>query len=167
MTELGDGEILLRPYSEADVPALTALCQDPDIQRRIDLPTPYGAGDALEYITNVGTTRAIVDAQSGELLGSIGWRIVDQENVQVGYWVGPGFRRRGIATRALRLLSHWALDELGTGRVQLLTEPDNDASQRVAEKAGFGREGLLRRYVRLRDGTRRDGIMFSLLPEDL
>ncbi|MDQ3670703.1 MAG: GNAT family N-acetyltransferase [Actinomycetota bacterium] len=167
MTELRDGEILLRPYTESDVPALTALCQDPDVQRRIDLPVPYGASDALEYISRVETTRAIVDARTGELLGSIGWRLVDQENVQIGYWIGSDFRRRGIATRALRLLSRWALTELATGRVQLLTEPDNEASQRVAEKAGFEREGLLRRYVRLGDGSRRDGIMFSVLPEDL
>jgi [ribosomal protein S5]-alanine N-acetyltransferase len=167
MAELRDGEIILRPYTEADVPALTALCQDLEVQRRIDLPAPYGATNALEYITRVETTRAIVDVRSGELLGSIGWRIVDQENVQVGYWIGSEFRRRGIATRALLLLSRWALTELGTGRVQLLAEPDNEASQRVAEKAGFEREGLLRRYVRLRDGARRDGIMFSLLPEDL
>ena len=167
MTELRDGEIIIRPYTDADVPALTALCQDPDVQRRIDLPTPYGPEDAFEYISRVETARAIVDVRSAGLLGSIGWRIVDQENVQVGYWIGSDFRRRGIATRALRLLSRWALTELATGRVQLLTEPDNEASQRVAEKAGFAREGLLRRYVRLRDGTRRDAIMFSLLPGDL
>jgi ribosomal-protein-alanine N-acetyltransferase len=167
MTELRDGEIILRPYTEADAPALTGLCQDPEVQRRIDLPAPYGPANALEYILGVQTARAIVDARNGELMGSIGWRTVDQENVQIGYWVGSAFRRRGIATRALRMLSRWALTELATGRAQLLAEPDNRASQRVAEKAGFQREGLLRRYVRLRDGSRRDGIMFSLLAEDL
>jgi [ribosomal protein S5]-alanine N-acetyltransferase len=63
-------------------------------------------------------------------------------------------------------VSRWAFDELGTGRVQLFTEPGNVASQRVAEKAGFMREGLLRRYLYIK-GQHRDGVIFSLLPEDL
>ena len=167
MVELDDDAIILRRYTRDDVPALTALCQDPDVQYRIDLPIPYHEADALAYVSSVETTRGIVAARDGELIGSIGWRMVDQQNVQIGYWVGAPFRGRGVATRALRLLSRWALTELGTGRVQLLAEPDNHASQRVAEKAGFVREGLLRRYVRSRDGTRWDGIMFSLIPEDL
>jgi [ribosomal protein S5]-alanine N-acetyltransferase len=47
-----------------------------------------------------------------------------------------------------------------------VTAPDNEASQRVAENAGFTREGLLRRYVEIK-GERRDCVVYSLLPEDL
>jgi RimJ/RimL family protein N-acetyltransferase len=75
-------------------------------------------------------------------------------------------RGRGSATRALRLLAAWAFAELGAGRVQLLTEPENIASQRVAEKAGFTRDATLRSYLVL-NGERRDAIMFSLLPGEL
>jgi RimJ/RimL family protein N-acetyltransferase len=163
---LEEDGILLRPFTEDDIPAITAACRDPEIARWIPVPIPYTQEDARGYIAAERDTRAITDAKSGELLGSIGWRVVDQGNVQIGYWVKPEARGRGVATRALRLLSRWAFEELQTGRVQLLAEPENHASQRVAEKAGFAPEGRLRRYLDVR-GERRDGIMFSLLPADL
>lgn len=52
-------------------------------------------------------------------------------------------------------------------RLELMTDPDNRASQRVAEKAGFQREGVLRSHLLHRDGRRRDSVMFSLLPGEL
>jgi RimJ/RimL family protein N-acetyltransferase len=67
----------------------------------------------------------------------------------------------------LRTLSHWAIDELDLGRLELVTDPDNVGSQRVAEKVGFQREGVLRSHLLHRDGRRRDSVMFSLLPGEL
>ena len=72
----------------------------------------------------------------------------------------------GSGSRATRLLAEWALTALGLERVELLANPDNEASQRLAERAGFTREGMLRRYRR-RHGVREDLVMFSLLAEDL
>ena len=68
-----------------------------------------------------------------------------------------------MATLALELIARFAFTELGAARVQLRTEPDNVASQRVAEKAGFTREGVLRSLLEFK-GRRRDAVMFSLLP---
>ena len=85
----------------------------------------------------------------------------------IGYWCAPEARARGITTRALRLVSRWGLEELGLGRVELITDPDNTASQRVAEKVGFRREGILRSHLLHPDGRRRDSVMFSLLPGEL
>ena len=65
----------------------------------------------------------------------------NQYRGHIGYWVTPPARGRGICTRALRLLARWALDELELQRLELITDPDNLASQRVAEKVGFQREG--------------------------
>jgi RimJ/RimL family protein N-acetyltransferase len=73
----------------------------------------------------------------------------------------------GICTHALRLLSHYAFVELGLQRVDLITDPENAASQRVAEKVGFRREGVLRAHLRHPDGRIRDSVMFSLLPGEL
>lgn len=163
---LEDDEIRLRPFTEYDVPAITAACQDPEIPRWTRVPSPYTDEHGRAFVRMAGKGNfAVVDRRSDELLGSIGCRTVD-DNVQVGYWVKNEARGRGVATRALRLISRWAIAELGARRVQLLTEPENLASQRVAEKAGFVREGLLRRYLEL-NGERRDALMFSLLPEDL
>jgi RimJ/RimL family protein N-acetyltransferase len=71
-----------------------------------------------------------------------------------------------VATRALRLLSRWALSEHGLARVQLIVEPENVASIRVAENAGFQREALLRSYIELK-GRRRDVYLYALLADDV
>jgi len=164
---LEDGEVRLRPFTEDDVPAITAACQDPEISRWTRVPSPYTAEDARTFVRAVSENAfAVVDRESGELLGSIGARASDQGVVDIGYWVKREARGRGVATRALRLLSRWAVDELGADRLQLITEPANKASQRVAEKAGFQREGVLRSLLEIK-GRRRDFVMFSLLPRDL
>jgi len=76
-----------------------------------------------------------------------------------------GARGRGIASRALRLVSAWALDELGVGRLQLHADVENVPSQRVAERAGYVREGVVRGWIEMR-GERRDHLVYSLLPRD-
>ena len=167
MAALEDDAIALRPFVEDDVPAITAACQDPDIPRWTHVPSPYTEEDARAYVREAGETAfAIVDRRSGELLGSIGFRLHHEAIGEFGYWVKREARGRGVAARALRLLSRWALAEHGLARLQLMTEPENAASQRVAETAGFRREGVLRSYAVLK-GRRRDFVMFSLLPEDL
>jgi RimJ/RimL family protein N-acetyltransferase len=85
---------------------------------------------------------------------------------EIGYWMAPEARRRGIGARATRLLAEWAVSALGLERLELMANPDNEASQRLAERAGFTREGVLRKYRR-RHGVREDLIMYSLLAEDL
>ncbi len=161
---LEDGDVALRPLTEEDVPEVVAACQDPEIPRWTLVPSPYTEDDAREFLAGASDVSAIVDAESGEFLGAIGWHWVDG-NVQVGYWVKREARGRGVATRALRLLSRWAFAELGAARIQLLTEPENPASQRVAEKAGFRREALLRSFVDLK-GRRADVYMYALLRDD-
>jgi [ribosomal protein S5]-alanine N-acetyltransferase len=78
----------------------------------------------------------------------------------------PPLDNEEIVLRATRLLARWALTDLGLERLELLANPENEASQRLAERAGFTRESLLRRYRRRR-GRREDLVMFSLLAEDL
>lgn len=110
---------------------------------------------------------AIVEA--GRPVGSIGIRWLDgfdEGTAEVGYWVASDARGRGLCTRALRLASIWALES--TERLQLRADVENGPSNRVAEKAGFRREGVLRssRYNG-RLGRRVDFAMYSLLPNDL
>ena len=72
-----------------------------------------------------------------------------------------------MTTSALRLLCQYAFEELEMERLELMTDPDNHASQRVAEKVGFRREGVLRSHLLHPDGRRRDSVLFSLLPGEL
>ena len=169
---LTDGVVTLRLFCEDDVPAIVEACQDAEIVRWTTVPSPYSEDEARGFVAraregwaeNVSWPFAIVDAGSGELLGSMHVRRVEG-NGQIGYWVKREARGRRVATRALRLLSRWAFDTLGFERLQLLTEPDNAASQRVAEGAGFRREAVLARYLELR-GRRCDGVMLRLLREE-
>ena len=172
---LSDEEVLLRPWSLADVPAVTAACRDPEIPRWTAVPHGYTDRDATEFIATreedraagVGISFAVVDSD-GELLGSIGLMNFDwpERKAEIGYWVAKEARRRGVGTRALVLLSRWAIEQLGLERIELTASPRNAASLALARRAGFTREGTLRRF-RYRHGEREDLVMYSLLPEDL
>ena len=157
-----------------DVPAVAAACRDPEIERWLALvPQPYTDAHARLYIEDCIDAPedrlpfAITDAANGDVIGSIDMRVNRLLTGHIGYWVAAAARGRGVAPEALRALSRWAFAELELGRVELVTDPDNVASQRVAEKAGFQREGVLRSVLLCRDGSRRDGVMFSLLPGEL
>jgi RimJ/RimL family protein N-acetyltransferase len=173
---LDDGVVLLRRLEWSDVPAIVAACNDPEIPRWTELPSPYTDRDAHEYLVRLEPDRragralgfGIAGPGDGTILGACSLSRFDwpERKAEIGYWVARETRGQSIATRATRLLSLWALDSLEMERVELLAQPENVASQRVAEKAGFSREGLLRRYRR-RGADRIDFVMFSLLQEDL
>jgi RimJ/RimL family protein N-acetyltransferase len=172
---LTDGDIRLRPWERRDVKAVAAACQDPEIPRWTVVPRNYTERHARDFIkgtaADIASGRelalAIVDGDD-RLLGALGLSNFDWVDLkgEIGYWVVAEARRRGVGSRATRLLATWAIKELGLERVELLANPLNEASQRLAERAGFTREGTLRRYRR-RHGVREDLVMFSLLPEDV
>ena len=149
-------------------------CADPEVVRWIPrIPTPYSEQDAREFLEHAekgweeGTSFgfAITERTGGLTVGSIGVSL-NGANGEVGYFVFAGHRRRGIGERALRLVSRWALEELGLARLQLTTMVGNYASSRLAEKVGFQREGVLRSWLDNR-GTRADVVMYSLLPGEV
>jgi [ribosomal protein S5]-alanine N-acetyltransferase len=92
--------------------------------------------------------------------------LADSHRGSVGYWLLPEARGKGFATRSVRLVSRWALGQLGMARLSVSTEPSNDRSQRVAERSGFVKEGVLRSYAEIGD-RRVDWVVFSLIPADL
>jgi [ribosomal protein S5]-alanine N-acetyltransferase len=163
---LEDGDVALRTLVEADAPALAAAARDPLVPYYTSVPENYTLEHAREFIARGGNNFAIVDAETDEILGVIGFVLMDHGRGHFGYWVGKDARGRGVATRALRLLARWAAEEHDLARLQLIVEPENLASIRVAEKAGFRREARLRSYIELR-GARRDVYMYALLREDL
>ena len=76
---------------------------------------------------------------------------------ELGYWIAPEARRRGVALAAARLMVHWGFEEAGLQRVELLTYPGNQASQALAAKLGFTRLGLVRGYLPVETGKDRAG----------
>jgi RimJ/RimL family protein N-acetyltransferase len=167
---LSDGKILLREWRVEDVPALVRACADPLVQRYTSVRVPYTPEEARTLIAagrNATTLPlAVVDAETGELLGATGLHAVDRGRgrTEIGYWTAPWARRRGVALGALRLLAAWAMADapgLGLRRVELYAEPENLPSQQVAEAAGFIRGELVRGGIALR-GRRRDVVRFVL-----
>jgi RimJ/RimL family protein N-acetyltransferase len=136
------------------------------------MPVPYGEREARAYLRHADELRAqgerlpfaVAEASADLLVGAIDVRL--GEVGSIGYWVHPAARGAGVATRALVLLARWAVTAGGVQRLELTTHPENTASQRVAERAGFVREGVLRSHIRFTEG-RRDSVMYSLLPSDL
>jgi RimJ/RimL family protein N-acetyltransferase len=167
--ELREGTLTLRAWREDDIPAIHAACQDPEIQRWIPLiPRPYTLDHARAFVADPDGPYSFAIVEKGQVAGSIALR-VDEESAtgNLGYWCAPAARGRGTVTRALRRLCRFAFDELGLQRLELVADPDNAASQRVAEKAGFQREAVLRSHMVHPDGRRRDSVLFSLLPGEL
>jgi RimJ/RimL family protein N-acetyltransferase len=175
---LRDDVVVLRPWRDADVPAKFAAFSDPLVQRFSWPQTaPYTEADAWAHhreherawLAGTGAEFAAVEpTDDTALLG--GASIYDIEAGQgracVGYWLAPHARGRGVATRAVLMLARWAFEDLKIQRLQLTCGPDNEASQRVAERCGFTREAVLRSHLPFKGG-RRDTVVFSLLPGEL
>lgn len=146
-----DGTITLRPPRAGDVEPIVAACADPEIPRWTPVPSPYAAEDAVAWIERahrrnadeIGLDLVAVEADGGGLLGAIGFAVLDRPRgvAEVGYWVAPWARRRGIAARAVRLLCRHGEERLGLHTVRLLAHRDNTASIAVAERAGFAPTG--------------------------
>jgi RimJ/RimL family protein N-acetyltransferase len=167
--DVRDGSLVLRPWRADDAPAVSAACQDPEIQRWLPLiPRPYTLEHARAYVSAPDGPYSFAVEVDGRVVGSISLR-VDAHNATgtLGYWCAPEARGRGVTARALRLLCEYGLGELGLGRLELVADVDNAASLRVAEKVGFRREGILRSHLLHPDGRRRDDVMLSLLPGEL
>ena len=170
--------MLLRPWSEADVPSLLIGFGDATVQRfSWSHDRPYTEADARSYLAEQEEVRlrgeelhfALADPSDPRVLlggGSLHDIDLGAGRAVVGYWLAPEARGRGVAARAVRLIARWAFEELGLARLELTCGPDNEASQRVALRCGFVREGVLRSHMPFK-GARRDTVVFSLLPEEL
>ena len=172
---LTTGDLTLRPLTAADADDIAKACQDAVTLRWLPLPRPYTRANAEWFIgayapdlreSGNGVVFAIEEA--GRLVGAIDLKHVNWATrvAEVGYWVAPWARGRGVASGATRALARWAIDEHGLERVELLAATGNLASQRAAEKAGIVREGIARNAGYVHDG-RVDLVVYSMVRDDL
>lgn len=168
---LSDGHVALRAMTTADIPAIVAACRDPEIPRWTSVPSSYSREDAERFLAvstaeaaaGDGITLAVADAD-GELIGTVGLMGVSAGYAEIGYWVAARARRRGVATRAVRLLGDWAHAELGVTVLEILAHRDNESSQRVARAAGFAETGVIRSLPRMPPGRQGGYKVFRLRP---
>lgn len=179
LLELTDGRIVLR---QATLDQLDAICEAiaeslPALHRTLTWAvSDYGrehASQFLRYAVQAWQddrefTFYIFDATGRRLLGGCGLNYVDPpfKRCNLGYWVRTSAAGNGVATAATRLLARWALEVKGFERIEIVAELSNEASRRVAQKAGAQFEGIARRRVRLHD-AQLDGAVFSLVRSDL
>lgn len=164
---LTGGPLLLREWTESDVSSLVDACSDPLTARYTSVPIPYTPEDARRFISfgrsPTALPLAVVSADDEtEMLGAVGLHAISltRRRSEIGYWTAPWARGQGVAQAALELLSGWALGPLGLKRLDLYVEPENERSQRVAQRAGYTRGALVRSGIALR-GRRYDVIRFT------
>jgi RimJ/RimL family protein N-acetyltransferase len=165
------GDVVLRYPSLDDVDAILPAFTDPELREAGNLP-PF---DREALVASLGELPALaergrllalaaLDARTGEVVGGGTLHHLDAERriVEIGYFVLPHARRRGVATTIAGMLAEHAFS-LGIQRVAAYVNVGNTASERVVERAGFTREGVARSMPKP-DGRRVDKTLFSLLP---
>jgi RimJ/RimL family protein N-acetyltransferase len=171
---LSDGTIRLEPLDARHLEGLAELGRDPEVQRFTYVPDPWEEGHERAWLERyeqapegTRTAFAIMDEESDAFAGFAALVRIDPDarEAEAGYIVSPGARGKGVAARALRLLTAWALNELALERVELRITPENLPSIRVAERCGFVREGVLRSLY-FKQGQRSDLAVYSRIRSD-
>jgi len=171
---LSDERLTLRELRVDDAAAITRTCQDPESQLWTTVPVPYTTADALDWIERQGAEAAAgrwhwaITTGDDLWRGTISLRLLDAANAlhDVGFLTAPTARGQGLTTGALRLVCRHAFADRGSQRVEWRAHVGNDASRRVALKAGFVEEGIQRSRV-VAHGVRHDCWTAALLPSDL
>ncbi|MFT4052734.1 MAG: GNAT family N-acetyltransferase [Microbacterium sp.] len=159
---------------DSDVDAVYEACQDPDIQRYTTVPSPYEREHAVDFIAKTAawwregseTTWAI--RTGGTFAGMVGLHRLGRGDGEIGYWMAPAQRGRGLLREASRAVVDWAFAEegLALARIEWRATVGNVASARTARALGFRYGGLLRLAITHAGGQRDDAWIADLLPGD-
>jgi RimJ/RimL family protein N-acetyltransferase len=165
-----DGLVLRLPRSE-DLQRLAAAFADGEL-READNISPFSRDELAKGLPHLPALVAsgrlaplvVADVDSGVIFGGGTLHHLDPRRgiIEIGYWLYPSARGRGIATKVARALAEYAF-VLGFRRVAAYVNVGNVESERVLERAGFTREGVIRSMGNI-DGPRGDKTIFSLLP---
>jgi RimJ/RimL family protein N-acetyltransferase len=168
---ISDGAVTLRVPTAADIDGMMPALADPELREAGNLPD-LSRAEMEATIPHLPALMAsgrllplaALDATSGAAVGGGTLHHLDAERaiVEIGYWLLPQARGRGVATQIARLLAEHSF-ALGVQRVEAYVNVGNDLSDRVLERARFTREGVVRSLPRP-DGTRVDKTLYSLLP---
>ncbi|HEY7719131.1 MAG TPA: GNAT family protein [Pedococcus sp.] len=171
--------VVLRPFEDADLPAMAAAIADPEVGRltgsvhtTADLAAPHDLAVLRRWYStrNEQVDRldlAVVDRATGACVGEVVLNEWEPDNLSCNFRIllGPDGRDRGLGTEATRLVVDHALDALGLHRVSLEVYAFNPRARRAYEKAGFVVEGVRRDALRF-DGEFVDAVVMSRLATD-
>ncbi len=166
-----DGAVLLRTPTADDIDGLLPAFSDPELREAGNLPA-FGREELVASLPHLPAMAAsgrllpmlAADATTGRIIGGATLHHLDAERaiVEIGYWVLPHARRRRFGTRIARVLAEHSFG-LGIERVAAYVNVGNIASERVLQRAGFSREGVVR-SMPVPSGERVEKTLFSLLP---
>ncbi|SNY45079.1 GNAT family N-acetyltransferase [Paractinoplanes atraurantiacus] len=165
---LHGARVLLRPWTLSDTDFVLTLTSDPLIPLISAVPAAPDPDAARAFITaqnkrhteGRGWAWAVVD--DGRPIGYVGalWTAQNAGRASIGYWTGGQARHAGLTTDAVTTAAAWLLTDGGIARLEAYVEPWNTASARVAEKAGFHREGLMKSFAPI-GGHRKDAYLYA------
>jgi RimJ/RimL family protein N-acetyltransferase len=177
--ELIEGPLLIRPFREGDASALYEAVRESISEVSPWLPwchQDYSIEESREFIGSREIASqggewyslGIFETDGGRFLGGVGINFINRvhQMANLGYWVRTSAAGRGIATAATRMAARFGFEQLGLQRIEIVVAVANIPSQRVAEKAGARREGVLRNRLLIR-GESLDAVLFSLVAGDL
>lgn len=164
--------VLLRAFVPADAPAVDAAAADPDVRRYnpIGKPGPAWCAERADWSAGAHASWAIADpADPATLFGSVSLHKIDcdQQDCEIGFWVLPAHRGRGLAVAAVRAATGFAFAELGLRRVNMFHAVENAGSCAVAVAAGYRQEGVHRESYRYGDGVWHDEHSHARLRSDM
>ncbi|MFI9558310.1 GNAT family N-acetyltransferase [Nonomuraea endophytica] len=170
--ELFTARLRLRRPDRRDLPGLAATGADARTQAFTTVPRGYTEADARGFLRHVEQARAdgegvawtVEERESGRYVGSVDLKDTDwrMRTTEVGYMTAPWARGQGYIGEAVLAVARWIFADHGFQRLQLRAAASNTSSQRVAEKAGFVREGVARN-----GGHGEDLVVYGLIPSDL
>ncbi|WP_224996770.1 GNAT family N-acetyltransferase [Cesiribacter sp. SM1] len=164
----------LRPWHTSDKAALLKHANNYKIWQNLRdrFPHPYTHADADWWLQHAGQQQPLslfAIEVNGEAAGSIGLDLqqdVERTSAELGYWLGEAYWGKGIATAAIRAITTWAMPALGLSRIYALPFIHNQGSVRALEKAGYLREGVLRRSA-IKEGKILDQALYAFTDLDL
>jgi [ribosomal protein S5]-alanine N-acetyltransferase len=170
---LAGERISLRLFRVGDAGAVARSCQDPDIPRFTMMPDSMTKEQARQWIERglewwpKGVARFAITVQpSEECVGQVGVHFdLRARRAEAFYWLDRRVRGQGLAVESLDLVTRWAIRDFDIVRMQLVTHVDNLASQRVAERCGYVREGVLRAWEPVKN-DQPDVVMYSRVATD-
>lgn len=165
--------VSLRPFRVDDAADIAESCEDPDIPRFTLMPENMTEAQAREWVERrlelwreSLCSFAITLPPADQCVGQTGIYLEERHRrAETFYWLDRRVRGQGIATEALDVVTRWAFQQHKVVRAQLITHLDNQASQKVAQRCGYQREGVLRAWEPVKD-DQPDVVMWSRLASD-
>lgn len=164
-------KISIRKFERTDIPKKVEWINNPENNQFLHYDIPISVeGTEKWFDSHINDTNrydAVVEAD-GVPVGTIGLLSIDRKNSKAEYYVAMGetaYKGKGVAKEASRLILQYGFEKLGINRIYLFTEIENIAAQKLFEKVGFTREGIIRQDI-ISHGKYVDRVAYGYLKED-